>query len=143
MYKNKDYTIGKLYIDGEYFCDILEDTDRGITQNDNITKIKSVKVYGKTAIPKGTYYIDLDTVSPKFKDKLWAIQYDGKIPRLKEVPGFDGVLIHPGNTPNETLGCLLCGDNKVKGKVINSVSRFHELMKILLSSEDNITISIK
>lgn len=53
--KQKEYTIGKLYINGKYFCDTLEDTDRGLTSAMNIMKIKTIKVFGKTAIPTGVY----------------------------------------------------------------------------------------
>lgn len=136
------YTIGKLYIDDKYICDTLEDTDRSITQNMSLEKIQNIKVYGKTAIPTGTYKISLDIVSQKFKDRQWAKPYKGKLPRLLDVPGYDGILIHPGNKPEDTLGCILVGENKVKGQVINSVNTFNKLMSILSSSKNNILISI-
>ena len=90
----KDYTIGKLYIDGVAYCDTLEDCDRGLTQDMPLEEIQAKKVYGKTAIPTGTYEIDMNTVSPKFKDRSWAKPYGGKLPRLVNVPGYEGVLIH-------------------------------------------------
>ena len=65
--KQKTYTIGKLYIDGVYECDTLEDTDRGLSDDMSIAEIKKKKVYGQTAIPTGTYEINMDVVSPKFK----------------------------------------------------------------------------
>lgn len=89
-----DYTIGKLYINGQYFSDVLEDCDRGLTQDMPSEEIKAKKIYGKTAIPKGTYMVDMNTVSPKFKDRSWAKPYGGKLPRLIGVKGFEGVLIH-------------------------------------------------
>ena len=70
--KQPTYTIGKLYIDDKYYCDTLEDTDRGLKQTDNLVSIKSHKIYGKTAIPTGEYFINL-TYSPKFKRILPVI----------------------------------------------------------------------
>lgn len=111
-----DYTIGRLYVNGEYFCDTLEDA------------VRDTKIYGKTAIPCGTYRITMDVVSPRFKDRSWAKPYDGKLPRLIDVPNYEGVLIHVGNSSEDTSGCLLVGQNKVKGKVVNSTQTFMSLM---------------
>lgn len=133
-FKGQDYTIGKLYINGVYFCDTLEDTDRGLNQSQSLQEVQSKKVYGKTAIPAGRYTVDMNTVSPKFSNKTWATPYNGVVPRIMNVTGFDGVLIHPGNKPEDTLGCLLVGQNKVKGQVINSVNTYNELMNKMLSS---------
>lgn len=141
IYTNNSYTIGKLYLDEEYFCDTLEDADRGLSQNMKESDIKSMKIYGKTAIPKGVYNINMNTVSPKFKDRNWAKPWKGKIPRLENVPGFEGVLIHPGNTPEDTLGCILVGRNKIKGQVVDSQIVFDFLMKKLIK-EDEIIIEI-
>lgn len=116
-WRKPDYTIGILYIDGQRFCEILEDA------------VRPDKIYGKTAIPAGTYKIDMDTVSAKFKNRKWAVPYDGKLPRLLDVPGYSGVLIHPGNRPEDTDGCLLPGNNRAKGMVLDSQIRFHQLMK--------------
>lgn len=137
------YTIGKLFINNKYQMDVLEDPDRGLRQDMTLEEIKKRKIYGDTAIPTGTYNITLDVVSPKFKDKIWAKPYDGKIPRLLNVPGFEGVLLHPGNTASDSYGCLLVGENKVKGQVINSQSTFHRLMDMLLNvRNEEITITI-
>lgn len=104
--------------------------------------ISKVKIYGETAIPTGTYKISKNIVSQKFRERSWAKPYNGKIPRLQNVPGYSGVLIHPGNTANDSLGCILVGENKIKGKVVNSQNTFHKLMSILNNSND-ITITIQ
>lgn len=145
--KKNEYTIGKLYIDGRLFCDTLEDCDRGLTQDMPLEEIKTKKVYGKTAIPTGTYEIDMNTVSPKFKDRSWAKPYGGKLPRLENVPGYEGVLIHVGNTASDSSGCLLVGKNNVQGMVADSSRTFMSLMsKYLLPAKlrgDKITITIQ
>ncbi len=130
------YCIGKLYIDGKYFADVLEDTDRGLKQSMTLDEIKSKKVYGKTAIPKGTYQITMNVISPKFRNRAWAKPYKGKIPRLLNVPGYEGVLIHPFNTAEQSLGCLGVGQNRVVGKIINSTATFHKLMEHLIKAKD-------
>ena len=127
-YPRANYTIGKLSIDGIYICDTIEDTDRGLNQSMTYLEIAKKKVYGKTAIPKGRYRIDMNTVSPKFKYRAWAKPYGGKLPRLMGVTGFEGVLIHVGNTEAESLGCVLVGWNTVKGKVTNSTKAFKMIM---------------
>lgn len=146
IFKGDKYTIGKLYVNGIYECDTLEDTDRGLTQDMPLSNIQSKKLYGETAIPTGTYKIDMNTVSPKFKDRSWAKFCGGKLPRLIDVPGYSGVLIHVGNKPADTLGCILVGDNKVKGQVINSTSTFQELYSLMLKAKvagEEITITIE
>lgn len=140
--KMEKYTIGKLYIDGKYFSDTLEDTDRNLTSTMSKDEIVKVKVYRKTAIPTGTYVVDMNTVSPKFGKRSWAQPYEGKVPRLQDVPGYEGVLIHPGNTADDTSGCILVGRNKVKGQVVESQNTFHSLMNILKGDND-ITITIE
>ena len=143
----KDYTIGKLYIDGVAFCDTLEDCDRGLTQDMPLEEIKDKKIYGKTAIPKGTYDIDMNTISPKFKDRSWAKPYGGKIPRLVNVPCYEGVLVHVANQASELAGCLAVGNNSIKGMVTDSTRTFHTLMsKYLLPAKvqgERITITIE
>ena len=123
IFKGKDYTIGKLYINGQYLCDTLEDVVRPIEE----------KVYGKTAIPEGTYTIVL-TMSNRFKKIL---------PLLLQVPKFEGVRIHSGNTAADTEGCILVGKNKEKGKVLESRAVFAQLMKRLESVENKETITIE
>lgn len=141
--RQPNYTAGSLYIDGEFFCYTLEDTDRGLTQTMSLEDIKSKKVYGKTAIPKGTYFIDMNIVSPKFKDREWAKSYDGKLPRLLDVPGYEGVLIHVGNTVEDTSGCILVGMKYFDGKLSNSTTAFHSLMVKLTQTKEVIKITIQ
>lgn len=112
------YTIGKLYIDGVYFCDTLEPTDRGLVGSMSESQIKAIKVKGKTAIPTGTYNMAL-THSPRFKRIL---------PLLLGVKGFDGVRVHAGNTAKDTEGCILVGKNDVVGKVTNSRNTLSKLL---------------
>ena len=140
--KKSKYTIGKMYIDGQYICDTLEDADRGLNQNMSLEEIKNKKVYGETAVPTGTYKVDMNTVSPKFKSRTWAKPYGGKLPRLVLVPGYGGVLIHPGNKAEDTLGCILVGENKAVGQVLNSQVTFKKIMSILTKGT-NITITIE
>ena len=85
-------------------------------QSDPLVTIQKKKVYGETAIPTGIYKLEMNVVSPKYSLVKWYQDLcKGKMPRLLNVPGFEGVLIHPGNTPLDTFGCVLVGDNKVKG----------------------------
>ena len=122
-----DYTIGTLEVDGKYFCDTLEDRVRDLS--------REKKVPGETAIPAGRYEVIVN-ISPRFKRKL---------PRLLNVPGFEGILIHRGNTPEDTAGCILVGENKVKGKVINSTPyelRLTEMIERAQTAGESITIEI-
>ena len=134
-FKGPQYTIGKLYVNGVYECDTLEDTDRGLHETQSLLEIQSKKVYGQTAIPYGTYKIDMNTVSPKFKDRSWAKFCGGKLPRLIDVKGYEGVLIHVGNKSEDTLGCILVGENKIKGQVVNSTATFQELYSVMLKAK--------
>lgn len=133
--KESKYTIGKLYNQSNLLMDTLEDTDRGLTQTDSLKTISDKKIYGETAIPKGKYKIDMNTVSPKFKDRVWVKPYDGKLPRLINVPGYEGILIHVGNKPEDTLGCILVGKNTSKGLLTESTVSFNILMKLLLEAD--------
>lgn len=134
IFRGDKYTIGKLYINEVYECDTIEDTDRMLTSQMSVDEIASKKVYGETAIPTGTYKIDMDTVSPKFQNRSWAKPYNGKLPRLIDVKGYSGVLIHVGNKPEDTLGCILVGRNRIKGSVVESTECFYKLMSVLLGA---------
>lgn len=120
IFKGKDYTIGRLFIDGEYFCDTLEDPVRQLDSVDD-------KIYSKTAIPTGKYKISMSIVSPKYSIRKSYNWCGGRLPRLLDVPFFEGILIHSGNTPDHTAGCILVGENKIKGQVINSMNTLKNL----------------
>ena len=130
--KKSTYTIGKLYLNGVYFCDTLEDTDRGLTQGMPLQKIRDLKIKGATAIPKGKYKVTMNVVSPKFSKRATYQFCQGKLPRLLNVDGYEGVLIHIGNTAKDTEGCILVGQNKVVGQVINSTVTFKKLYAEML-----------
>ena len=132
-YKNDKYTIGDLYIDGVWFSNVLEDTDRGLTDDMSEEEIKRIKIYGKTAIPTGRYKVEV-TYSPKFKRYL---------PILLNVKGFTGIRIHSGNSAEDTLGCLLVGFNKEKGKVLNSRVTSDKLTALLRNTKEEIYITIE
>lgn len=137
------YCIGQLYVDGNYICDTIEDTDRLLDQSLDIKNIYKAKVPGRTAIPTGTYKLTVNIRSPKFsKYKYYMLFCHGKVPRLLSVPGFDGILIHRGVDQNSSNGCIIVGYNKVKGKVENSQEAFEKLYNILKSAKDLIEIEI-
>ena len=128
------YTIGKLYIDDVYFCDTIEDTVRDINKNGKFDNGEK-KVHSKTAIPYGTYEIKW-TYSPRFKKYT---------PQLMNVPSFEGIRIHAGNTSSDTEGCLILGENKQVGKVLNSratINKFYPIIK-KACSKGKVTIEIK
>jgi hypothetical protein len=123
------YTIGKFYIDNVYFCDTLEDTTRDLDKDG----IDEVKIFGQTSIPYGTYKVTL-VHSPHF---------DRIVPLLHDVNGFSAVEIHIGNTPKDTLGCILVGKNTIKGQLIESTITFNKLMDTIINSkEEEFTIEI-
>lgn len=119
------YTIGKLYIDGKYYCDTLEDKDRELDQRMSLTQIRAIKVMHETAIPAGKYKVIVN-MSPSKRRML---------PRLQNVPGFSGILIHRGNTARDSSGCILVGENKIEGKLINSAPYELDLTEKLLKSQ--------
>jgi hypothetical protein len=104
-------------------------------------ELRKKKVAGETAIPTGTYKIVTDIVSPKYSTREAYRFCTGKVPRLLNVPGYEGILIHIGNYSRDTEGCILVGENKVKGQVINSTATFKRLYK-RLTNTDEITIEI-
>ena len=141
--KRPKYTIGKLYIDGQYFCDTIEDTDRNLDYSMPVDVIKQVKVPKQTAIPIGTYEMSMNVISPTYSKKKSFAWCKGVMPRLLNVPGWSGVLIHTGNTQDDSEGCIIVGENKVVGKVINSMVTFKRLWPVLYEHRhEGITITI-
>ena len=126
------YCIGKLYIDGVYFCDTIEDTDRGLDDKMAEEEILKRKVKGETAIPTGIYHVYL-TYSPKYKKQM---------PLIDGVKGYSGIRIHSGNTSKDTEGCLIVGKNKEVGKVLESRKTYNALFKQLVSTKERIIIDI-
>lgn len=126
------YCIGKLYIDGVYFCDTIEDTDRGLKDEMTEEEILKKKVKGQTAIPTGIYHVYL-TYSPKYKKQM---------PLIDGVKGYSGIRIHSGNTSKDTEGCLIVGKNKQVGKVLESRKTYNALFKQLVSTKERIIIDI-
>ena len=134
--KKNSYTIGKLYIDGKYVCDTCEDKDRGLTDSMTVEEIKFKKVYGQTAIPTGTYTVSY-TMSNRFKKMM---------PLINDVKGFEGIRMHNGNSADNSLGCILLGENKAVGKVLNSratCAKVYPLIEAASKKGERITITIK
>lgn len=125
------YTIGKLYVDGVYFCDTIEDKDRGLDDSMTVREILNKKVKGETAIPTGHYNIEI-TYSPKYKRMM---------PLLIGVKGYSGIRIHSGNTSKDTEGCLLVGKNTKVGMVLESRNTYQRLFA-MMQGQKNITIDI-
>lgn len=141
--RKASYTIGRLYIDGVRFCDTIEDKDRGLRQDMARAAIKRIKVQGETAIPTGRYRVTLGVKSPKMSQKKAYEFCDGYVPRLINVPGFDGILIHIGNTARDSEGCILVGENREVGKVLNSTATFKRLYARLREAKGDIYITIE
>lgn len=120
LYKTENSTIGELLVDGLFECFTLEDKERE-------TKIK-----GETAIPKGTYKVIINE-SNRFKREL---------PLLLNVPNFEGVRIHSGNTNHDTEGCILVGQSRNKNYIGQSRKAFDKLFKKMKKAKD-ITITIQ
>lgn len=136
-WKKADYCVGRLYVDGECWCNTLEDVDRGLDDGMQDWMIKSKKIPTRTAIPTGRYVVDMNTVSPKFSKKdFYKEVCNGKVPRLKNVKGFEGILIHCGTDHSHTEGCILVGLNKEKGKLLEGKETFRKLYKEMKSAHD-------
>lgn len=134
--KKPKYTIGKFYIDGAYVCDSIEDTDRGLSSSMSEEDVKKKKVYGETAIPTGTYTVTY-TYSNKFKKMM---------PAINNVKGFSGIRIHSGNTEKDSLGCIILGQNKEVGKVLNSrvtCDKVYAMISQAIKKGESVTITIQ
>jgi len=109
-YLGPKYTIGKLFRGDAYICDVVEDVVRDLNKDGDLLDDDETKIPRETAIPYGRYRVHL-SMSPKFKRVL---------PILDGVKHFTGIRIHKGRDAGSTWGCLIPGENKIKGGVINS-----------------------
>lgn len=135
IFFNDYYTIGRLSIDGVYFCDTIEDRNRDLNKDGDLNDEGEGKVMHKTCIPFGKYRVVVNR-SPTFKRLL---------PRLLDVPHFSGILIHNGVDETSSSGCIIVGRNTIKGKVTESRHYMNKLTDILLKAQTegkSITIEI-
>ena len=131
--KNDVCTIGSLFINDVFFCYTLEDKDRGLKQSDSLLFINAKKIFGLTAIPSGFYKLTVNQ-SPKFKRML---------PRILDIKGFSGVLLHRGNSANDSLGCILIGYKKSDNSIFESTKAETDLVnRLLLHNQEVHTIEI-
>jgi len=119
LYKTETSTIGELLVNGTWECFTLEDTER------------KIKIKGETAIPKGAYRVIINE-SNRFKRLL---------PLLIDVPNFEGVRIHSGNSNHDTEGCILVGQTRNKNYIGQSRKAFEKLFKKMQTAKD-ITLTI-
>ena len=145
-WKKDNYTIGNLYINGKWFSNTLEDKDRGLKDSMSLTEINAIKKPKITAIPTGTYEVTLNVVSPKFsKYPFYNSINGGRVPRLLNVKGFEGILIHVMDGPKGaelSEGCIGVGRNLIKGGLLQGKEYYKKLYDILKNSKDKITIKI-
>lgn len=152
IFRGTEYTIGRLYIDGKYICDTVEDRDRMLDDSMTVSEIINKKVYAKTSIPTGTYRLTMWVKSPKYSKRRYYRNFcNGYMPRILNVKGYEGILLHGTNLPNQrgtagwTAGCIIVGYNKIKGCVINTHEAFEKIYKILkeaANKSEKITIKI-
>ena len=127
LWKKPAYTVGRLFVDGKFFCNTLEDNVRDLSYEK--------KVYGKTAIPYGEYKVVYN----------WSPKFGRNLPRLLNVPAFEGILIHPGNTADDSAGCILVGRNTEVGRLTESRYTSDKLNVLIEDAQrrgESITIEI-
>lgn len=139
-WNQQEYCVGRLFIDGQLYGNTLEDTDRGLSDAMDERTIRNRKIYGKTAIPRGRYTIDMETVSPKFsKKKFYMDVCQGKLPRIKNVKGFEGILLHVADGPKGAdllEGCIGVGLNRVKGQLCEGKDVFTKIYRLMKEAHD-------
>ena len=129
-------TIGKLYVNDLFICDTLEDVCRDLNKDGDLNDVGENKVYGETAIPSGIYKMIIN-ISPRFKKLL---------PRLQGVIGYDGVLIHSGNSAKDSSGCILVGTRgvdcllggtsmKALAKLMRELTKYTEYQIIIIDKK--------
>ena len=111
---SEESTVGDFFIDNNWFCFTLED----------VVRPPGVKIYGKTAIPFGTYQVVI----------AWSNRFKRQLPRLLDVPNFEGILIHAGNDAADTHGCILVGETRQKDFIGNSRNAFERLFPKLVEA---------
>ena len=118
----KETTTGVMYVSGKPLCYTLEDA------------VRAEKVYGQTAIPAGTYKVVIN-FSNRFKKQL---------PQLLDVPGFEGIRIHPGNKKEDTEGCILVGESISEDQqfITNSRTAFAKVFAAIQQAKDPVFITI-
>lgn len=135
-WKKPAYTISEVWVDGEKQpYNVLEDTDRGLYKGMSAADVAKVKVYGQTAIPRGTYNCIY----------TWSTRFKRMLPLLENVTGFAGIRIHSGNTAKDTEGCLIVGQNLKVGMVLNSrvtLDKFIAKLKAAWDIGESVTIKI-
>lgn len=136
-WKKPDYTVGRLSVDGVFIANTMEDVDRGLDDGMQDWMIRSKKIPNVTAIPTGRYQVEMDVVSPRFsKYPFYMDVCQGKVPRLKNVKGFEGVLLHCGSDHSNSSGCILLGLNKQKGKLTDSKETFKKIYALMKEAHD-------
>ena len=134
LWPKPTYTVGRLYVDGQLFCNTLEDKVADLNRN-GVFDGTEKKVPGETAIPYGTYRVFYG----------WSPRFGRNLPRLLNVTAFEGILIHPGNTAEDSAGCILVGKNTEVGRLTQSRYYSDELNKLIDAAQrrgENITIEI-
>lgn len=129
---NAGATLGSLFYNGKLECFTLEDVVREVPGR----PVSEWKIPGQTAIPRGIYKIVI-VPSPK--------RHNDPTPRLLNVPGFDGILIHPGNTAAQTEGCILVGRMRSIAEVEQSIPAYTALfakLKTTIDGGGSVTIQI-
>ena len=125
-YRKEAYTIGRLYVNGQFFCNSLEDKDRGLFQGMPLQDLMLLKVQDQTAIPCGTYKLRV-TMSPKFKREMIEVV---------DVPAFLGIRFHKGANASHTSGCVLVGMNTIKGGLTDGAKYEAELTNLVKSADE-------
>ena len=136
-WKKPDYTVGRLSVDGVFVANTMEDVDRGLDDGMQDWMIRSKKIPNVTAIPTGRYQVEMNVVSPHFSKYPFYMEVcQGKLPRIKNVKGFEGVLLHCGSEHSDTSGCILLGLNKKKGKLTDSKETFKKIYSLMKEAHD-------
>lgn len=134
LWPKETYCVGRLYVNGELFCNTLEDRIADVNRNGRFDGSER-KVYGKTAIPYGTYKVFYG----------WSPKFGRNLPRILNVTAFEGILIHPGNTAEDSSGCILVGLNTAPGRLTQSRYYSDKLNGLIDSAQrhgEEITIEI-